>query len=72
VGDDGVAVVERQPQELAATLRLGERPSHEYGLEVARAGQMTPYRSWVQDAYGKDRATGDDPGQTGTYGLDFG
>jgi hypothetical protein len=33
---------------------------------------MTPYRSWVQDVYAKDRAAGDDPGQTRTYGLDFG
>jgi len=72
VGDDRITVIERQPEELAAAPRLPERPSDEYGLEVARARYVTPYRSWMEDMYGKDRAAGDQSGETRTYGLDFG
>jgi hypothetical protein len=71
VGDDGVAVIERQPEELATPPRLPERASNEYGLEVAGAGQMTPYRSWVEDMYTDDGAVDDEAGETRAYGLDF-
>jgi hypothetical protein len=72
VGDDRVAIVQRQPEELPTTARLGERATDEYGLEVARAGGMTTYGSRVQDAGAEDRAAGDDSSETRTYGLDFG
>jgi len=72
VGDDRVAVVQRQPEELAAAPRLAERTTDEYGLEVARAGRMTSYGSRVQDAGRDDGAAGDDPSETRTYGLHFG
>jgi hypothetical protein len=71
VSDDRIAVVERQPEELAATPRLQEPASDEYGLEVVGAGNVAPNWSWVQDAGREDRATGDQPGETRTYGLDF-
>jgi hypothetical protein len=71
VRDDRVAVVERQPQELAAASRLQEAASDQYGFEVAGAGYVSPYRSWVEDAYGEDRTAGDQPGETRAYGLDF-
>jgi hypothetical protein len=72
VRDDRVTVVEGKPEELAATARFEERASDEYGLEVRRAGDVTPYRSRVQDPDGKDRAAGDQPGEARPYGLDFG
>jgi len=71
VGDDGVAVIERQPEELATAPRLPERASHEFGLEVARAGGVTPYRSLVEDTYTNYGAVDDEAGETRTYGLDF-
>jgi hypothetical protein len=72
VGNDRVPIVERQPEELPAATRLAKRPSDKHGLEVARSGQVTSHRTWVQHSYGKDRAAGDQSGETRAYGLDFG
>jgi hypothetical protein len=63
--------VQWQPEELATTPRLQDPAPDQDGLEVPGAGNVSPYRSWVEHSGGEDRAAGDQPGETRTYGLDL-
>ena len=48
VGQEGVAVVERQPQVLAAAPGLLDAPAGQPGREVVGAGGVAPYRTGMQ------------------------
>ena len=72
VGQDGVAVGQRQPEILAAAARLGEGPPGQRGGEVVGARQVPTDRSRVQDLHRGDPAVGDPGGQTAPDDLDLG
>jgi hypothetical protein len=72
VGQEGVGVVQRQPEVLAAAAHPGHDPARGGGCEVRRSGQVPADRARVEDLDGVDAVTHDVLRQTSAYDLDLG
>ncbi|GAB3871983.1 hypothetical protein GCM10027610_136640 [Dactylosporangium cerinum] len=72
VTDEGVLVVEREPQVLAAALDGTDEPAGEDVGEVDGAGQVAADRPRVQHLDGRDAPAGDPFVESAADGLDLG
>ena len=72
VAEEGVAVVEREPEVLAAAQGALEPATGQRGGEAGRAAQVAAYRTGVQDGDRLDGAADDVAGQAVADGLDLG
>lgn len=71
VRQDRIAVLQRQPQVLAAPARLAEAASGQGGGKVLGPGSVTPNRTRMEDAHGVHPTARDDGRETAPDGLDL-
>src|SRR5512133_1455563 len=64
MGQDGIAVGERQPQILTSAPRFSKRTTRGLQLEIGRTCQVASYRARMQHLYANDGASGDAGGET--------
>src|SRR4029453_4427249 len=71
MGQDGIAVGERQPQILTSAPRFSKRTTCGLQLEDGRTCQVASYRARMQHLYANDGASGDGGGKATAHHLDL-